>query len=200
MAIILFKCPFCGKKVETSEDNVGREGLCPGCQKIFEIPEPAKGKKEAPRAPRPTVGIGFMTGGPPEYQELGAIIGAAIVALGLAGIAATTFLPWLQIGAESAPAVAREQGHILFGAAACFIFMAISAGTRKSLVPALLSGAGWGMFALIWIGSIWHLLDKGGHANAGRSPVVGGLYLAMLACLVTIAGAVFFYYQVREAT
>ena len=198
MAIIMFKCPFCGKKVETPEDNVGREGLCPGCQKIFEIPEPAKGKREAARATKPTLGIGFLAGSPPEYQEFGAIIGAAIVALGLAAIAATTFLPWVQIGARSGPVVAQEQGFILFGSAACFIFMAISAGTRKSLVPALLCGGGWGMFALVWIGSILHTLDKAVQGTIVKSPVVSGLYLAMVACLVAMAGAVFFYYQVRD--
>ena len=108
MAIILFKCPFCGKKVETSEDNVGREGLCPGCEKIFEIPEPP-GKKEAPRAARPTLGIGFLAGGPPEYQELGALIGVAIVALGLAAISASAFLPWVPPFSDSAAAVSAER-------------------------------------------------------------------------------------------
>jgi hypothetical protein len=196
VAIIVFKCPFCGKKVETPEDNVGREGLCPGCQKIFEIPEPAK--REATRAPRSAVGIGFLAGGPPEYQELGALIGATAVLLGLLFIAVTTFLPWVQPGTDLVPLIAPQKGYILFASAACFIFMAISVGTRKSLVPALLSGAGWGMFALIWIGSLWHMLGKAHSASSVKPGIEAGLYLAVFACLVAIAGAVFFYYQVRD--
>ena len=197
MAIIMFKCPFCGKKVETPEDNVGREGLCPGCQKIFEVPEP--GKKETARAARPTASAGFLASGEPEYKELGAIIGAAIVALGLAAIAGTTTFLWVAPWAGSAQAVAIEKNYIIFGSAACAVFMVVSAATRKSLVPAVLTGAGWGMFALVWLGTIWRTLEKAAHANSAKSDVSSGLYLAMLAGLIAIAGAVFFYYQVRDS-
>ena len=49
MAIIVFNCPFCDTKVETPEENVGREGQCPGCQKISRIPDPRAA--QAARAP-----------------------------------------------------------------------------------------------------------------------------------------------------
>ena len=190
MAIILFRCPFCGKKVETPEDNVGREGLCPGCQKIFEIPEPSK--KEAARASR----AGMLADGPPEYQELAVLIGVGLVALGLAALAATTFLPWVQPWVAPLQAIARQKAHILFGAAACLAFMLISGVTRKSLMPPVLTGAGWGMFSLVWVGTIWRTVGEAAEGN--NSAVATGIFLAMAACLVALGGAAFVYYQVRD--
>jgi hypothetical protein len=191
VAIILFRCPFCGKKVETSEDNVGREGLCPGCQKIFEIPEPSK--REPVRPSR----AGMLADGPPEYQELAVLIGVGLVVLGLAGLAATTFLPWLQPWATQVQAVGQQKAYILLGSAACLAFTIVSGVTRKSLMPPVLTGAGWGMFSLIWIGTIWRTVGKATEGSS-QSATATGIFLAMAACLAALGGAAFVYYQVRD--
>jgi len=197
VAIILFKCPFCGKKVETPEDNVGREGLCPGCHKIFEIPKPTQA--EASRAPRGGQDTSWLSAGPPEYQEMPVLIGVGALALGLAALGATTFLTWLRPGVEQQAFVSVEKTYILLGSALCLAFILLSAVTRRSLMPCALTGAGWGMFALIWIGGIWRTMVEVAEGSGGTgSLVASGMYLAMGACLLAIAGAVFVWYQVRD--
>ncbi len=195
MAIILFRCPYCSKKVETPEENVGREGLCPGCQKIFEIPEPSK--KEPTRAARPAAGIGLAAGDAPEYGELPVLVGVGVVFLGLLALLGTTFLPWLQHWANAVDVVAGQKALVVVGTAASVLFLLVSALTRKSLMPPVLTGAAWGMFALIWTGSIWRTLGKAA-TEGSQSPLSGGLYLAMGACLLVLAGAAFVYYQVHD--
>ncbi len=197
MAIILFRCPFCGKKVETPEDNVGREGLCPGCQKIFEIPEP--GKKEAARAVRSSGAIGLAAGGAPEYEELAALLGAGAIAVGLAGLLATTFLPWVQDWTGVQQALAPQKGYIVVGSAACLAFLLISALTRKSLMPPVLAGAAWGTFSLVWTATIARTMSKA-VSSGSSSPLAIGTYLAIGACVIALLGAGFIYYQVRNSS
>ena len=42
MARVVIECPSCNTRLETSSDNVGRDGQCPACEEIFSIP-PASG-------------------------------------------------------------------------------------------------------------------------------------------------------------
>ncbi len=158
MAIILFRCPYCSKKVETSEDNVGREGLCPGCQKIFEIPEPAK--KDAARAVRTSGGIGLGVADAPEYGDLAVLLGVGAVALGAAGVLAATFLPWLQAWAHAGDLMAAQKSLLIAGSGVCLAFLLVSALARKSLMAPALTGAAWGMFALVWAASIARAVGK----------------------------------------
>ncbi len=197
MAIILFKCPYCGKKVETSEDNVGREGLCPGCQKIFEIPEPAK--KDAPRAVRPSVGIGLGAADAPEYGDLAVLLGVGAVALGVAGVLAATFLPWLQAWTHAGDLMAAQKSLLIAGSGVCLAFLLVSALARKSLMAPALTGAAWGMFALVWAASIARAVGKAIPAG-DHSPVALGVYVAIGAGAFAVVGAMFIYYQVRDSS
>jgi hypothetical protein len=194
VAIILFRCPYCGKKVETSEDNVGREGLCPGCQKIFEIPMPDA--KAPARAARPAVGLGLAGGAPLEYEDPVILIGVGIVALGLLGLLGVSFLDWVRAGSPAAQLVGVAKVEVLVGAAVSLAFLAISALTRSNLMPSALAGGAWGMFSLIWTGTVWRTLGS----SQGASPVASGTYLAMAAAIVAILGAAFVYYQVHSGT
>jgi hypothetical protein len=43
---IQFDCPSCGIKVRAPEASVGKKGKCPGCQNVFQVPEPVTESKE----------------------------------------------------------------------------------------------------------------------------------------------------------
>jgi predicted RNA-binding Zn-ribbon protein involved in translation (DUF1610 family) len=44
---IQFECPTCGKKLRAPESAAGKKGKCPGCQKVFQVPEPIYEAEEA---------------------------------------------------------------------------------------------------------------------------------------------------------
>jgi len=201
MARIVIVCPFCQKRLETPDENLGRQGQCPGCQNVFIIKLSdlgAAGERLAGSAPEY------------EYQEMGALSGVGAVAVCLVLLALASLLQWVppdptKVGADFMPS---EKLAFAAVSMACCVCLAVSFLARKSLVPGVLTGAAWGMVALIWTGGIlvtFHnavkraqntdlaeTVAKSIHASAG-------IYLALAASILTIIAATFFYYQCRDS-
>ena len=204
MARLVIVCPFCQKRLETADDNLGRQGQCPGCQNVFIIRLSELG---APVAR----GAADRFGGPAqefEYQEMSALSGVGAVAACLLLLVIGSLLPWVapySVGGDFMPS---EKLAFVAVSAACCVFLAVSFLARKSLVPGVLISAGWGMMALIWTGGILVTFSnavKGAQDTELADEVAKsidtspGIYLALIAALLTVIAATFFYYQSRDS-
>jgi hypothetical protein len=193
---IVFKCPFCEEKLETSDENVGREGQCANCERIFEIPDLRPGARSA-AAPR--AGGGWLSEGTPEYAEPRALVGTAGIGLGLGLLILAGLADWVGANSFLAPYVAGERLYLVLGSAACLLFLALSFLTRKSLVPAILAGGGWGLLALVWVGGLWQQLTNLAVPGRTAGAALGGAaYLAVLAAVLAAGASLFVYFQIKD--
>lgn len=206
MAKVVLVCPFCQKKLETSEENVGREGQCPGCENV--LPIRAKQSAPTPGAQVPLAGEGWLAGTPEyEYQDMPALSGAAGVAVCLVLLIVGAAKPWvkpLRLGADFLPAA-----RMVFVACslACCVFLIVSFLARKSLVPAVLAAAAWGTVAFLWVGGVLHSIHQAVTSARGtfveklvRDSVAmrGAVYWTLVAALLLVAASVYFYCQSRD--
>ncbi len=197
MAVVMFKCPFCGQKVETPEENVGREGQCPECQRIFKIPDPRSGRPR-PQQPGPTGG-GWLDRAPEEYQEGNVLLGSASLAGCLVVLIVASLMPWMTQIAALETVIAGERLYILLGSAASLTYLALSVLSRKSLIPAVLGSLAWSACSTTWIITLWRRAGEATQVEgAAGAQAAGGIYLALLAALAAACAALFVTAKVGE--
>ena len=136
---------------------------------------------------------------PAEYQEASTLTGVGVLALALVGLIVASAAQWARGRVDAAPFIADQRALILLGSAVSLAFLLVSAVTRKSLIPAVLAAGAWGMFALIWVGGIGHVLGKLA-ATEGATPVklAKMAKLAMFAALIAVGAALYVYYQCKD--
>lgn len=197
MAVIVFKCPYCEEKLETSGENVGREGQCAKCDRIFEIPNPRQSEAPASAAPSRS---GLFSAAPSEYEDTGLLTGAVGMGAALLLLVGAALLPWSKDGDVFHSFVSVEKFYLLTGSVACLVFLGLSALTRKSLVPAVLAAAGWGVCTLIWVGGLWKGLGSVAEAQEVKtSGGSGGFYLAVVAAVLLVLATIYVYFQCRDS-
>jgi hypothetical protein len=206
MARVLLVCPFCQKRLETSEENVGREGQCPACENVFPVTH------QQGRAPGiPAIGGADVTQGALqeyEYREMTVLVSVGAVAVCLGLLVIGSLLPWVKPARIASDFMPSEQMGVLVVTLACCVYMLLSFLSRKSLVPAVLTSAAWGTVVLIWTGGILQAL-YGVVQAAQNTPLakdindrIGlnvGIYVALAAGLLTTIAGVYFYYQSKES-
>ncbi len=204
MARLLLVCPYCQKKLESSDENIGREGQCPACENLFPITDPERARMLAMSAGEGWLGKAREF----EYGEMVALLAVAGVAVGLVLLIASACMPWVKptrFGAEFLPA---HRMAFLAVSSACLAMLALSFLGRKSLVPAVFASGMWGLVALIWLGGIIQTMSslvgkaEGTPAEARVLAQVGSssgsFYLALIGTVFLIGAAWFFYYTCRD--
>jgi uncharacterized membrane protein YjjB (DUF3815 family) len=205
MARVLLVCPSCHKRLETSDQNVGRDGQCPACQNVFPVvPAP----RAAPAGPLIAVpGEGWLgAAGEYEYHAMNALLGVGIVALCLLLLIAASSGWWVKpyrIGADFVPG---DRAVVFAVSVACMAYLAMSFVARKSLVPAVLLTAAWGTAATIWTGGILTSIHSAVKAAAVTNSQVldqvgmtTNIYFALALGILTLIAGVYFYYQCRDS-
>jgi hypothetical protein len=204
MARILVVCPICGAELEAEDEHVGRDGQCSSCEQIVPI-------RPAPLPGQSVIAEGWLEGAHHyEYTNPGALLALGAMGLVLLVLVGSCLVAWTPRGAFAAGFVMRERIVLLVITLACCVYMAASLLMRKSMVPAVLTSAGWGMTVTIWTGGILQsasrLLKE---AEAGETAVTAvgrglqpehALYLALVAGLLLIGAGVYFYRHYKENT
>jgi hypothetical protein len=202
VAKIVLVCPFCQKKVETDDTNVGRDGQCPACEKIFEITAPAA---SAPARSGSTAGAGWSGGANEfEYRDSNALVATIAVGVALLLLAGSTFAAWAPSHSRLADYVPMPQAVVLAASALCCAFFAFSALGGKSLMPALIISGAWGILAAIWAWAI-HFFTNGiardlTETSRRAFSLSPGLFLAMGAGLLVMGASLFAYRQVKAGS
>jgi hypothetical protein len=202
MAKLLLICPGCGKKLETDEGNAGREGQCPHCQKVFPVTSVERGG-------------GVITGGgwleeatEYEYHEMAALASVGAIGACLLLLIVAACIPWVK--PDTAGSDFLPQTRLMFAAVsvACLLHLGVAFAARKSIAPASLTALAWGMLAVLWSGGIFHTFYQALNAAKGLPAegdikaaigTTGGLYLALIAGILTLAAGGFFYFQFRQS-
>jgi hypothetical protein len=196
MAKIQLVCPSCNRKLETDRDNAGRDGLCPSCEHIFEIPESSSS------ASVPVVG---RSAGSREYEydNPSALAGAMGAGICLLALTASAFLNWAAAEGPVSNFLAGQRAAIGMVSFVCFLMVLVSFLGRKSLVPAVFVSGAWGVAAFMWAMGIKMSVAKAAAAGSEGVDVrmVGGsIYLTVVAALLLLAAAVYVLLQVRRGT
>jgi len=204
MAKIILVCPFCQTKLETPDANVGRDGQCPACEKIFEI-TPREGARGGTAA-----GAGRLAGAREyEYQENNALVATVAVGVCLILLILSTFLRW---GSQYGKLVEYLPGiRITFLAVslACLSFFIFSAVGGKSLMPAVIVSGAWGTVAVLWSWGIWYSVHKiisGTDVAAVQESlkselaIKGGVLLPLVAGLLLTASSAFVVVITKESS
>jgi hypothetical protein len=198
MAKVVLVCPFCQKRLETSAENIGREGQCPGCENVFPV--------TAPERNVPGLAASPGAAGEYEYQDTEALLGIAALAGCLVLLLFASTMPWVKRSTMGADFMPSEQLGILLVSVICIVYMGISFLARKSLVPVMLVAGAWGTVVVIWTGGIVLTLHNAAMAaenlGLGKSvrdsiSVRGGIYLALAAGILAVVAVVYFYYVCR---
>jgi len=207
MAKVLLVCPFCQKRLETSEGNVGREGQCPACENVFPVtPQERRG----PGIPAVQVGGETLLGALQEfeYREMPVLASALAVAVCLVLLFLASLLPWVGGGRALSNLMPGEQIAFSVVTAACCLCMLVSFLSRKSLVPAVLLATAWGTTALIWTGGILRGVYEAVKAAqdtplakeiSSRMGLSGNIYIALALGLLTALAGFYFYYQCKDS-
>ncbi|KPK65487.1 MAG: hypothetical protein AMK73_02860 [Planctomycetes bacterium SM23_32] len=204
MAKLLLICPGCRKKLETDEGDAGREGQCPYCQKVFPITVVQRGKPGTV-----VTGGGWLADAAEyEYQEMGALIGVGAIAVCLLLLIVASLMSWVKptrVGSDFLPFTRLT---FLTVSAACLFNLGVAFAARKSLVPAALSSSAWGLVAFLWAGGILHTFYQAIRSAVGtpveadvRAAITlsGGIYMALVAAILTVAAGGYFYFQCRQS-
>ncbi|MFO8007252.1 MAG: hypothetical protein R6V05_05885 [Candidatus Brocadiia bacterium] len=200
MASIVLVCPSCGRKLETSDRNIGRDGQCPSCETIFEISGPYRGGGGGAVA---TAEGSWLESAPAEYRETSAVSAALAVFIGLVVLSGITSLPWTRnpLG-QAGSFIAQEKLHILTVSVACCAFLVTAALTHKSLLPGVLLSGAWATVVLIWVGGLLYGLEtyaKRLTAVSAFQNVVtnftpaSGLYVALIVSFLLVAVCLYAY-------
>ena len=207
MARVLLTCPKCDKKLETAEENVGREGQCPGCENIFPIAAPDRAAPAG--APLRVRGTGWLAQADDyEYQEMTALSGVGAVFVGLLLLAGASTMRWTPSWALAGDFMAWERTLFLVISVACAAFLAVSFLARKSLVPAAILGGAWGTMAVIWSFGMLQIFNgivsdfrKAGlpQPRIESVQIEWGIYLTVGAGFLTLAGGIYFFSQNRDS-
>jgi hypothetical protein len=165
-------CPFCGKHLRTDRVHAGREGLCPKCDKVFELPGPREEEAKSEEAP--------------EYGSSVVLTLTGGVGLALAFLAASSLLVWSRFTGAEELFLGAQKLAIVVGSLACLGAIAVSLAGRKSLLPAVLVSGAWGITAAVWVaGSAVVMGRLVGELHT--SPVRVGMYVALGAACVVVA-------------
>ncbi|MHC4479630.1 MAG: hypothetical protein ACYS1C_01465 [Planctomycetota bacterium] len=169
MARVLLVCPSCQKKLETLEENVVREY---------------------------------------EYQEGGALWSVLAVMGALVLLLVAASLRWSYPQRIGEHFIRAERLVFLVASVLCCVFFALSFLGGKSLVPATLVSVAWGTLAAVWAGGLIQTV-RGVVRDAQGTPLEeritqgvalgAGVYVAVLAGILTFAAAIFFYYRCRDS-
>jgi hypothetical protein len=187
MAKIRLVCPFCDMKVETSDDNVGREGQCPGCENVFRVTDPRKGggllREET---------TGWGAGAPREYQDGATMGGVVAAAVGLLILAIVGFLSWTRRTAPTrvADLILGQSMPFAVVSIVCLAIMVVSVLGRKSLMPAVMVSGAWGMICGFWIASAWGALGR----EANGMILLTGL----LGAALVVGSVIWIFYQAKQ--
>ncbi len=129
--MIRFNCSSCGKLVQVSDEYAGKEGQCPHCQTLMEVPQASAVDAAAPSAsspPAPAVepepwyyAVGGQRQGPVSAPALAAQIQAgqlpATVQIWRGGmdnwVPANTVAEFRQVAAPSAPGAVPLAGQVV---------------------------------------------------------------------------------------
>jgi hypothetical protein len=203
MAKTVIVCPSCGKKLETDRDNIGREGQCPACEKVFTVPEAQAGGGSVPGRWRGDL--------PPEYENLWVLSGVALMGIALLLLIGSTFLLWINPNSPAADYMAWQKTLILVISVSCLGSLLFSALTRKSFAPTVLLAAAWGPAAGVCMaGMLRHMetivetaRERGFDATAQIRVGLtftphSGLYMAAIAGVLLVVAAVYAWYQYRS--
>lgn len=207
MARVLLVCPFCQKRLETSEGNVGREGQCPACENVFPV---TPQERRAPGIPAMQAGAEALLGALQEfeYREMPVLASALAVAVCLLLLLFVSLLPWAGGGRALSPLMPSEQLAFTAVTAVCCLYMLVSFLSRKSLVPAALLSAAWGTTVLIWTGGILRAVYEAVKAAqdtplakemSSRMGLSGNIYFPLALGLLTALAGFYFYYQCKDS-
>lgn len=211
MAWVPLLCPFCNKRLETPEENVGREGQCPGCEKVFPIERPEKkaDRSAAAGGQDPSRLQGWLSAARDfEYQDTGGLLGVSSVALGLVLLVVAGAMPWVKPARLTEVFLSGQKIAILIVSIVCCLYFVTSFLGGKSLVPAALIGAGWGTVVAVWASGLIQSMHQVAKAAAGtqverkvvdNAALGSGVYVAVVAGLLTLAAGIFFYYKCRDS-
>jgi len=202
MAKTVIVCPSCGKKLETDVDNIGREGQCPACEEVFNIPDRRAGGGAT---------VGRWDGDlPPEYENLWVLSGVALIAVALLLLIGSTLLLWVNPDCPAADYMAWQKALVLAISATCLGALISSGLTRKSFAAVVLLVGAWGPAAAVCLaGMLRHMetivetAKKRGFGTGARiRPGLtftphAGLYLGAIASVLLLAAAIYTYYQYR---
>jgi len=195
MAKIVLVCPFCQKKLETDAGNVGRDGQCPACEKVFEI------TATEPAGALTAVGAGAREY---EYQDMGALVAVGAVGVALLLLVASTFTSWTPSYGKLAAHLAGVKTAVLAVSLACCAFLVFSAAGGKSLMPAVIVSGAWGMVVIVWTWGVWFVVHGAVQqvAEAVRRDFAlnAGLFLTLGAAVLVVLAAVYVYVQVKADT
>jgi hypothetical protein len=193
MAKIVLVCPFCQKKLETPDGNIGRDGQCPACEKIFEITAPERSRAAGPAGGEAG---GWLAGaGEFEYRDTTALAATVAVAIAVGLLIASTFLPWGAPYGRLAPYLAGVKAAVLAASVACCAFFLFSLAGGKSLMPAAMVSGAWGTVVVVWTWGIWFFAHRtvGDLIDSARPEFVikGGLFASLGAGLLAAVAAVY---------
>jgi hypothetical protein len=200
MATIVVVCPFCQKRLETSDSNAGRDGQCPACEKVFEI---------APLQ-RPKAAAGVQAAGAAgqesEYQDTSALVSLILVGVGLVLMVMASLSPWADPYGKLAGFAPAQKMVILAVSAACCAFLVVSLMGGKSLMPAAIVSSAWGTVALVWSWGIWHNVNqaiiRAGAVEVQASlrsqvGIKGGLVFTLVAAVFVVGASLYAYFQCK---
>jgi hypothetical protein len=176
-------CPFCGKHLRTERAHAGREGLCPECEKIFELPELQAPPEHADEAP--------------EYDSTVVLTLAGGVGLGLLFLASSALLDWSRPGGAEALFFGAQKLAMVVGSLACLVVIFVALAGRKSLMPPVLVSGAWGMTAAVWIAGSSVVLGRV-VGSLQESPARPGMHVALLAACVVVATSGYLTLQLRN--
>jgi hypothetical protein len=177
-------CPYCGKHLRTDRSHAGREGLCPRCEKIFQLPEPRPAQRVASEDA-------------PEYGSTTVLALSGAVGLGLLMLAVSSLLDWSRFTGAEALFLDAQKMAIVVGSLACLVAIGVALAGRKTLLPAILVSGAWGITAAVWVGGTAAVMGRL-VGDLHSSPVRAGLYVALVAACVVVVVSGYLLLQLRH--
>jgi hypothetical protein len=188
MPLIVVTCPECETRLETGAESVGRSGQCPACDAIFPVSVPAGGQW----APEGTVGLAV------EYDNVGTMSVPVAMGACLVLMTAAALVRWVDPLGSAAAFVGVQQGLVAGVSLACLLAIVVSAAARASFGPAVLAASTWAVAATVLLFGLERCLGRTAGADGTFAPTVG-LYIALGAGVLAVAGAAHAYVQYRRA-
>ncbi|MFO7959266.1 MAG: hypothetical protein R6X33_19450 [Candidatus Brocadiia bacterium] len=203
MAKTVIVCPSCGKKLETDRDNIGREGQCPACEKVFTVPDTQAGGGSTPGRWRGDL--------PPEYENLWVLSGVALIALVLVLMMGSTMADWVSPECPALGYLGWQKTLLVAVSGTCLAVVVLTALTRKSFAASVLLVSAWATLSAVWLAGMLRRMDT--IEQAAREMWFGegvqvraaltfapqaGLYAAAMGAVFLFGAAVYAWYQYRD--
>jgi hypothetical protein len=187
MRRLVVTCPECSARLEAPSDDLGRDGQCPACQRIFCI--------------RPSEGAGWilsdLVGDALEQRDAGLAAVPFVMSGCLVVLILATFAKWANPFGSEMAFVGTDKILMAAISVACLLFLAASALTQACAAPAALLAGTWGVATTCWLFGLRRFLGQGAETYGTFQPLTG-LHAARLAGVLLVAATAYAYGQYRR--